>query len=61
VYITSLTGWRTQYSSTLGPYEGGLHFSGALTSARVKALGLETVSTCILYNHVLTHAQADSD
>eukprot|EP00953_Heterococcus_sp_UTEX-ZZ885_P039131 20077-Heterococcus_DN1.PRE.1 len=36
-------GWRTQYSSTLGPYEGGLHFSGALTSARVKALGLETV------------------
>jgi glutamate dehydrogenase (NADP+) len=36
-------GWRVQYSSSLGPYEGGLNFSGSITSGVVKALGLESV------------------
>eukprot|EP00904_Undaria_pinnatifida_P010369 jgi/Undpi1/6462/HiC_scaffold_20.g08941.m1 len=36
-------GFRIQYSSALGPYEGGLHFSGGMSSDVCKALGMETV------------------
>ncbi|CAM9471976.1 unnamed protein product [Discosporangium mesarthrocarpum] len=36
-------GFRIQYSSALGPYEGGLHFSGSINSDVLKALGMETV------------------
>ncbi|CAM9206158.1 unnamed protein product [Chrysoparadoxa australica] len=34
-------GFRVQYSSALGPYEGGLHFSSNMNSATLKALGIE--------------------
>ncbi|KAG5185513.1 glutamate dehydrogenase 1 (NADP-dependent) [Tribonema minus] len=54
-------GWRTQYSSTLGPYEGGLHFNGNLSSAQVKALGLETVFTNSLSGCSLGAASGGAD
>lgn len=36
-------GYRIQYSSSLGPYEGALHFSPFLNSSVVKALGFDAV------------------
>lgn len=36
-------GYRIQYSSSLGPYEGALHFSPHVNSAVVKALGFDAV------------------
>lgn len=34
-------GFRVQYSSALGPYEGGLHFVGGMSSDGCKASGFE--------------------
>jgi len=36
-------GYRCQYSSSLGPYEGALHFGSHLNSGVVKALGFDSV------------------
>lgn len=36
-------GYRIQYSSSMGPYEGALHFGKHINSAVVKALGFDTV------------------
>lgn len=36
-------GYRIQYSSSLGPYEGALHFSPHLNSSVIKALGFDAV------------------
>lgn len=36
-------GYRVQYSSALGPYEGGLHLHGGMSSDGYKALGMENV------------------
>lgn len=34
-------GFRVQYSSALGPYEGGLHFGGGMSSdgCKVRSIG----------------------
>lgn len=36
-------GYRAQYSSSLGPYEGALHFGSHVNSGVVKALGFDSV------------------
>ena len=36
-------GYRIQYSSSLGPYEGTLHFGSHITNGVIKALGFDTV------------------
>lgn len=36
-------GYRCQYSSSLGPYEGALHFGSHVNSGVVKALGFDSV------------------
>ena len=38
-------GFRIQYSSALGPYEGGLHFGGGMSSdvCKVSVLGCGTI------------------
>jgi glutamate dehydrogenase (NADP+) len=36
-------GFRIQYSSSLGPYEGALHFSPHITGSVIKALGFDAV------------------
>lgn len=36
-------GYRIQYSSSLGPYEGALHFGSHINNAVVKALGFDAV------------------
>ncbi|KAH9249400.1 hypothetical protein BASA81_012931 [Batrachochytrium salamandrivorans] len=35
--------WRVQYSSTLGPYKGGLRFHPSVTSSVLEFLGLEQI------------------
>jgi glutamate dehydrogenase (NADP+) len=36
-------GYRIQYSSALGPYEGALHFSGEVNSSILKSFGFDAV------------------
>jgi len=38
-------GFRVQYSSALGPYEGSLHFGAHINSSVIKALGFNSVFT----------------
>lgn len=45
-------GYRVQYSSSLGPYEGALHFSTHITSSVVKALGFDAVFSNALTGQV---------
>jgi len=36
-------GYRIQYSSSMGPYEGSLHFGGHVNAGVIKSLGFDTV------------------
>ena len=36
-------GWRIQYSSSIGPYEGALHFGSHINTSVIKALGFDAV------------------
>ena len=36
-------GWRIQYSSSIGPYEGALHFGSHINTSIIKALGFDAV------------------
>ena len=36
-------GWRIQYSSSIGPYEGALHFGSHVNTSVLKALGFDAV------------------
>ena len=36
-------GWRIQYSSSIGPYEGALHFGSHVNTSVIKALGFDAV------------------
>jgi glutamate dehydrogenase (NADP+) len=36
-------GYRIQFSSTLGPYEGALHFGAHINDGVIKALGFDTI------------------
>lgn len=36
-------GYRIQYNSALGPYEGGLHFGSHINSSSMKSLGFDSV------------------
>ena len=38
-------GWRVQYSSTLGPYEGGLHYHRSMSMACLKSMALSRTFT----------------
>lgn len=44
-------GFRIQYSSALGPYEGGLHFSGGMSSdvCKVGVLGYATIILVLIF------------
>lgn len=54
-------GFRVQYSSALGPYEGGLHFVGGMSSDGCKALGMETVFANALTGSNLGAAAGGAD
>lgn len=36
-------GWRVQYNSALGPYEGALHFGHHMNAGVVKSLGFDSI------------------
>lgn len=44
-------GFRIQYSSALGPYEGGLHFGGGMSSdvCKVGVLGFAAIILVLIY------------
>ena len=54
-------GFRIQYSSSLGPYEGALHFGTHVNSAVVKALGFDSVFSNALTGFDLGAAAGGSD
>jgi len=54
-------GTRVQYSSSLGPYEGGLHFGTHVTTDYLKAAALDAVSINALANNGLGGAAGGSD
>lgn len=54
-------GFRIQYSSSIGPYEGAIHFSPHVNYAVVKALGFDTVFSNALTGFDLGAAAGGSD
>lgn len=54
-------GFRIQYSSSLGPYEGPVHFNTHVNSAVVKALGFDSVFSNALTGFDLGAAVGGSD
>jgi len=54
-------GFRTQYSSALGPYEGGLKFGGSVDSSLVKSAAFDTVFTNALSRKHIGGAFGGSD
>lgn len=54
-------GFRIQYSSSIGPYEGAIHFGTHVNSAVVKALGFDTVFSNALTGFDLGAAAGGSD
>lgn len=54
-------GYRVQYSSSLGPYEGALHFGSHVNSATIKSLGFDQVFSNGLTGYSLGAAVGGSD
>lgn len=54
-------GFRIQYSSSIGPYEGAIHFSPHVSYSVVKALGFDTVFSNALTGFDLGAAVGGSD
>jgi glutamate dehydrogenase (NADP+) len=54
-------GWRIQYSSSIGPYEGSLHFSPHVNTAVLKAFGFVSVFSNALTGFDLGAAVGGSD
>lgn len=54
-------GYRCQYSSSLGPYEGSLHFGHHVNTAVVKSLGFDSVFSNALTGFPLGAAVGGSD
>jgi glutamate dehydrogenase (NADP+) len=54
-------GYRVQYSSSLGPYEGALHFGSHVNSATIKSLGFDQVFSNGLSGYDLGAAVGGSD
>jgi glutamate dehydrogenase (NADP+) len=54
-------GFRIQYSSSIGPYEGSLHFGTHVNSAVIKAVGFDTVFSNALTGYDLGAAAGGSD
>jgi hypothetical protein len=54
-------GFRIQYSSSIGPYEGALHFGTHINSAVIKALGFDAVFSNALTGFDLGAATGGSD
>lgn len=54
-------GYRIQYSSTLGPYAGGLHFRSHLTNGMVKALGYDAIFSNAITGYSIGAAVGGSD
>lgn len=54
-------GYRCQYSSSLGPYEGALHFGSHVNSGFVKALGFDSVFSNSLTGYSIGAAVGGSD
>lgn len=54
-------GWRVQYSSALGPYEGGLHFHKDMSASLVKSQAFTRVFTNALTGCELGAAVGGAD
>ena len=54
-------GYRIQFSSSLGPYEGSLHFNSHVNSATIKSLGFDQVFSNGLTGYNLGAAVGGSD
>ena len=54
-------GYRIQFSSSLGPYEGALHFGSHVNSATIKSLGFDQVFSNGLSGYDLGAAVGGSD
>ena len=54
-------GYRIQYSSSVGPYEGSLHFGHHVNSSVIKALGFDTVFSNALTGFGVGAAVGGSD
>ena len=54
-------GFRVQYNSTLGPYEGGLHFGPHVNNASIKALAFDQVFSNALTGFDMGAAVGGSD
>ena len=54
-------GYRVQYSSSLGPYAGPLHFGSHVNSATVKSLGFDAVFSNGLTGYTIGAAVGGSD
>lgn len=55
-------GFRIQYSSALGPYEGGLHFSGGMSSdvCKVGVLGYAAIILVLIFLEYTWYAIFDT-
>jgi len=54
-------GWRIQYSSSLGPYEGSLHFGSHMNNSIVKTMGFDTLFSNAVTGYDMGAAVGGSD